>query len=405
MSRARRHDIDWLRVLAFGVLVPYHVGLLFAPSWTSHIKNPVVWPIIEYPMMFVHQWRLPLLFVISGIGTSLAFRKRSLSQYLGERVQRLLVPLTVGVLVAIPPQVYVERVWRGQFSGSFLEFYPHFFTLQVYPEGNLSWHHLWFIAYLLAIAVLLAPVLDRLRAGSNALAWLTRTLAGRGGVFLPLLPLCLAEVALRPFWPTSYDLIFDLANVALYAQLFLLGFVISIEPSVWRRIIDSRRVALVIGVVLYVVMAARYWWSEYPLVGYSAELEGHGARFLVYHVLRVANLWAWVVACLGYGAAYLTRGGRWLHLANQAVYPFYIIHQTVIVLMGYWLIDWSPPLAFKFATLVVAAFVITGLLYSMLILPFGVMRTLFGVKPEPPPASLAQAAPDDAARRIDGVSS
>jgi glucan biosynthesis protein C len=391
MSRVRRHDIDWLRVLAFGVLVPYHVGLLFAPSWAAHVKNPVPWPIIEYPMMLVHQWRLPLLFVISGIGTSLAFRNRSLPQYLHERVRRLFVPLAVGVLVAVPPQVYVERLWRGQFSGSFLEFYPHFFTLRVYPAGNLSWHHLWFIAYLLAIAVLTAPLLDRLREGGRARAWLDKMLGSRAGPFLPLAPMCLGEVVLRPFWPTSYDLIFDLANMVLYTQLFLLGFSISIDAGVWRRIVEIRRIALALGVVLYGVMATKYWWSDHPLVGYSAELQGHGAGFLPYHVIRVVNLWAWVLACLGYGAAYLTRGGRWLELANQAVYPFYIIHQTVIVLMGFLLLDWNPHVALKFMTLVVAAFTISGILYGALIWPFGFMRTLFGVKPERERTPLEQA--------------
>jgi hypothetical protein len=110
----RRHDLDWLRVIVFGLLIFYHVGMFFVP-WGFHIKNDIIYSEIRWPMLFVNQWRLPILFVISGMGTYYALSKRSGGQFAKERIQRLLLPLVVGIVLIVPPQVYFERLDRGQF--------------------------------------------------------------------------------------------------------------------------------------------------------------------------------------------------------------------------------------------------------------------------------------------------
>jgi fucose 4-O-acetylase-like acetyltransferase len=114
--------------------------------------------VLEIPMEWLHLWRLPLLFFISGVGVSFAMKSKTASAFIGERSKRLLIPLLFGVLVIVPPQVYFERLQRHQFEGSYWAFYPKIFEFQGYPEGNSSWHHLWFIVYLWVFSVLATPL-------------------------------------------------------------------------------------------------------------------------------------------------------------------------------------------------------------------------------------------------------
>src|SRR5690606_7184264 len=141
----RRHDLDWLRVLAILLLVYFHTGMIFAAEWDWHIKNPETSRLVLEINYFMSRWRMPLLLMISGIGTSFALRRRTAGEYLRERTGRLLVPVVFGVLVIVPPQIYLERIADGAAYTSFLDFYLEVFTTGPYPEGNLSYHHLWFV--------------------------------------------------------------------------------------------------------------------------------------------------------------------------------------------------------------------------------------------------------------------
>src|SRR5690606_31598361 len=98
MKNQRRYDLDWLRVLVFGLLIIYHVGMFFVP-WDWHVKNNVVQDWLIWPMIFLNQWRLPILFLISGMGTYYALGKRSWGKFTLERSLRLGLPLVVGMLL------------------------------------------------------------------------------------------------------------------------------------------------------------------------------------------------------------------------------------------------------------------------------------------------------------------
>ncbi len=133
----RRYDLDWLRVIAFALLIFYHVGMFFVP-WSWHIKNNETSEWLTLPMWFLNQWRLPLLFVISGMGTYFSLQKRTGGQFMRERVIRLLIPFVFGMLFIIPPQVYIERLANSQFTGSYFDFWPSEAFIGTYPEGNIS---------------------------------------------------------------------------------------------------------------------------------------------------------------------------------------------------------------------------------------------------------------------------
>ncbi|MCB1173374.1 MAG: acyltransferase [Leptospiraceae bacterium] len=150
----RRHDIDWVRLIAFDLLILYHVGMFFVAGKGWHIKNNELSEALLYPMDFINQWRLPILFVISGMGTRFALSQRTGWEFLKKRFQRLVIPLLFGMVVIVAPQVYIERIVQGHAYHSFIDFYPHYFD-GIYQKngggGNFSWHHLWFLPYLFFI--------------------------------------------------------------------------------------------------------------------------------------------------------------------------------------------------------------------------------------------------------------
>lgn len=375
MSTIRRYDLDWLRVSVFGLLILYHVGMFFVP-WGWHIKNNVIYPELRWPMLFVNQWRLPILFVISGMGTAFALSFRSGGQFRQERLQRLGIPLVFGILMVVPPQVYLERLVSGTFQGSYLDFLRTVaFTQGVYPAGNISWHHLWFLPYLLVYSLLLSPVFIYLR--NHPQARVLRTLR-RWLTEYPLrmywfvVPLYLYEALLEPFFPVTHNLVWDWFNFISSATLFLYGFLlISVRDAFWTTVERLRKKALFLGSVCFLAMLGIWLYLEDGMVVHFTEA-----------ALKVINMWSWILVLFGYGAKYLNHPSRTVTYANRAVYPFYILHQTITIILGYFLMDMNWGLTPKFTILTLGTFGGAWLLYEGLIKPIPFLHPLFGLKPQ-----------------------
>ncbi|MDX1753505.1 MAG: acyltransferase family protein [Salinimicrobium sediminis] len=369
----RRYDLDWLRVLVFLLLIFYHVGMFFVP-WEWHIKNNRLYEWLEYPMLFVNQWRLPILFVISGMGTSYALAKRTGKQFAAERLKRLLIPLTAGILLIVPPQVYYERLSSGAFFGSYWDFWPSRAFLGVYPEGNFSWHHLWFLPYLLVFSLPFTPLFlyFRKNPGNPFLRWIEQQVKSPVGFSWFLLPLVLPQIFLRPYFPETHALIGDWYTLTNYGLLFMYGFIlIMVRESFWKTVQENRRPFLLIGLLAFNSWLFLVFNDNVPI----------WAEYLK-PILKVINCWSWVLVLFGYAAKYLNKKSEAISYANQAVYPFYILHQTITVSLGFYIrdLDWS--LGTKALLLVAGTFVISGVLYEFLIRRLQFLRPLFGLKQE-----------------------
>ncbi|MGY6742483.1 MAG: acyltransferase family protein [Cecembia sp.] len=367
----RRHDLDWLRVIVFALLILYHVGMFFVP-WGFHIKNNVIYEGIKWPMLFVNQWRLPILFVISGMGTYYALSKRSGGQFAMERIKRLFLPLLVGILFIVPPQVYFERLDKGQFEGSFFDYWPAQAFIGIYPEGNFSWHHLWFLPYLLVFSLLLIPSFLYLRNNpqTSLIKWVSRLAARPMALFWLIVPLYLWESLLEPFFPSTHALWGDWFNVVNYLTLFFYGFLlISVGDVFWKTVATNRRKYLYLGIAGFSLMIGlRMFWEDSTLVHFIEAL------------FKVVNLWAWILALFGYASAYLNQSSNTLSYANEAVYPFYILHQTITIAIGFYLMDLDWGFWPKFIIMVVGTFGISWLIYEAVIRRWTWIRPLFGLK-------------------------
>jgi glucans biosynthesis protein C len=375
----RRYDLDWLRVSVFLLLILYHVGMFFV-LWSWHIKNPEsagAW--LQVPMFVISQWRLSLLFLISGAAVHFALGRRSRGQFVRERFTRLFIPLVFGMFVIVPPQVYYERLTQGAAYASYIAFLPDAFAGGPYPRGNVSWHHLWFVAYALVFSLAALPLLQWFRSEQGCrlvdgwAVWLQRP----GRVFILALPVAASEVVLRPSWPSTHALIGDWANLAAYFVVFVSGFVLYSRPAFGEAIERQRRVALALGAVAATGLIVVWQTGGTPAAG---------IEHLGWVAAKAFNTWFWLIAIVGYARRYLNVRSEALRYANEAVYPFYILHQTVIIGLAYHLTAWHAAVPLKFAVISVGTLALTTALY-LLVRATPITRVLFGMKLRPNPAS------------------
>ncbi|MEC3964878.1 acyltransferase family protein [Flagellimonas halotolerans] len=366
----RRYDLDWLRVIVFGLLIFYHVGMFFVP-WGWHIKNNEIYDWLRWPMLFLNQWRLPILFVISGMGTCYALGKRSKGKFVWERFLRLGIPLVVGMILIVPPQVYFERLVEGTFSGSYWEYFTTVAFDGVYPEGNLSWHHLWFLPYLLVFSWVLTPLFVYLRKHKTRfIEWVKHLIQKPWGIYLFVIPLYLVESLVEPFFPITHALVDDWFNFIFSIILFFYGFVLIATGDVfWQILAKVKKKALTLGVIGFSSQVIIWLFFEDGYVIHFTEA-----------LLKVVNIWSWILVLFAYAAKYLNKPSKGIAYANRAVYPFYILHQTITVGIAYYLrnLDWG--LVPKTCVLVVGTFGISWLIYDLVILRVPLLHPLFGLK-------------------------
>lgn len=376
--QTRRYDIDWLRVIAFYILILYHSGMFFVP-WQFHLKNPQTSEWFETWMAFLSQWRLPLLFMISGIGVSYALGKRSALNFFGERSRRLLIPVLFGMFVIVPPQIYFERLTQGVEYSSYFEFWKTVFTFQSYPQGNLSWHHLWFVVYIFVYSIITLPLFLFLR--SNYSATLRNKLstfvdANPNTIYLLWLPLAAAYFILAPIFPTTHNLFYDWYNFTFSLIFFVSGYLITTVEGVWNVIIAQRKKSLIVALIPSLFLILFVYGPTFYIMNEETELFG-----IFYGVLKITLVTFILYAIFGYGNVLLNESSKVLSYLNESVYPLYILHQSVQLTIGYYILQLDLGILPKFLMVVIGTFGISFLIYELLIRRVKFMRVLFGLKP------------------------
>jgi peptidoglycan/LPS O-acetylase OafA/YrhL len=376
IASERRYDLDWLRLIAIIILLFYHTGMLFN-TWGWHIKNAETSESFRYWMVILHYWRMPLLLFISGAGTYMALGKRTPSQFAGERVKRLLIPLVFGMFVIVPPQIYYERIAN---YASYGEFYKTVFDFVPYPQGSFSWHHLWFVAYLLVYSLIAIPILIFLRSPkstafkASALRWLG---SPAGLLLLPAVFILITQIVLRPFFPEeTHALVGDWAFFTFYFCFFVFGMLCYSNPVLWEAIGQNRKHLLVASLLILVPFYSFYFHlQEIIRLPWSSDTVE-----IAFDVSAIFLSWFWVITVIAYGQHYLNRQHPWLSRINEGLYPFYILHQTVIIFLGYYIdqLPWSITAKFWAVSLLTLASCVS--FYRVCIRPFNLMRLLFGVK-------------------------
>ncbi len=365
----RQYYIDWLRVMLIISVYLFHIGMIFN-TWQWHVKNDVLYGgVLREVMIFLHIWRMPLLFMISGAGTWYALRNISPGRYVAERAKRLLIPLAAGIFLLVPVQVYIERI--DQYP-SLLAYYPHMFE-GVYPEGNFSWHHLWFIAYLFVMALMISPFLNLLRSTRfmALVGTAVRVLVKPLGLNIIIIPLLVSQIILRVYFEEETHALFnDWATYTFYFIFFLAGFILLPVRSIAGAMTRYRRLYLLETVV---AMALMLIVREQAQSVRTAEV--------IYDISEIALSWTGAVTVTGYARRYLDGNTRFRKTANEAIYPFYLLHQPALVITGYFFVRLSIPVVWKVLLILTSSLILILSVYIFFIRPFNLMRILFGMKP------------------------
>jgi len=350
VAPARHYGMDWLRIGAFALLILYHIGMFFV-HWDWHVKTaqPLDW--VAIPMLATNSWRIPLLFVVSGFASAIILaRGGTPGRFMRERTARLIIPVIAAVIVIIPPQPWIELMVKHGYKASF----PHFWLHDYFRFGALdgiilpTWQHLWFVVYLWVYTLLLALIPVR---------WLDRgtPVFDRifGGIGLLLIPL--AWGLLVALWfgrgtGITHALFDDITGHLTYVPAFLFGVGLASAPRVLSTARHFWKPALALALIAYAIVAAiEIAWPGNAVVP-PPYLD-------IMRAARAVQGWAAIVALIGIADRFWNHDHRWRATLTEAVFPFYIIHQTIIVVLGWWLLQFALPAGVEFAILLVATVV------------------------------------------------
>ncbi|MBI4789387.1 MAG: acyltransferase family protein [Chloroflexi bacterium] len=361
----RRYSLDWLRVMMILSVFIYHSTRFFnLGDW--HIKNPITYGSVEVFENAFETWMMPLAFLISGATVFYALGKSGVGSFVKDKVLRLFVPLVVGIFTHSALQVYLERVSHGQFSGSFFEFYPHYFDGVYGLGGNFGWMgiHLWYLEMLFVFTLIFLPLflLFKRGWGQRLLAGLGNALALPGAAFLLVIPAIVIRNGVPMDEPLGWD-VFGGWGILSHAWFFVSGFVIASSERMQQSIQRLRWVWLIAAILLTATQ-----------VGHAIANPGEYSQVEL-------QAYLWMLAFLGIAGKHVNFSTPRLQRANEGVLPFYILHQPVLIVIGYFVVQWAIPDPSKWAIIAAGSFAITIMLYEILVRRSNILRFLFGMRP------------------------
>lgn len=342
----RRYDIDWLRVLAIGLLLIYHVAVGFQP-WgimIGFITTEDPWESLWIPMSMINIWRIPLLFFVSGMGVFFAIQKRSWKQLIFERARRILLPFVFGMFLIVPIHILI---WQRHYQ---------FDVTYVVNPG-----HLWFLGNIFAYVVIFLPIFFYLKRNETG-KWgkVIKGIASHPAGWLLIISAFVAEALIinpRPF--ELYSMTWH--GFFLGGLAFFFGFCFAFSGDAFREtVLKWRWVLLTVAFTLFILRVFHFQ----PLTpNYLLAIESN----------------CWILSLLGWGMKYLNRPGKTLGYLSQAAYPVYIVHM-VFLYLGSSLIfplDIGAPLQF----FLILSFTFAGCLGAYeLIRKVNFLKPLFGLK-------------------------
>ena len=391
-----------MRMVVVVGLVFFHTARVFDTT-DFYVKNEPTSDLVTVAVAFVAMWGMPLLFVVAGMGIWYSLRSRSPAAFAGERILRLFVPLVFGVLVIVPPQVWIRLRADPSYNETYWQFLPHFFDVEFSPTsfpfmitadpdtGLFEPAHLWFIVVLFAFSLLLIPVI-----------WLARTTAAGMRVIDRF-----AQRANALWFVVAVGLPFGILEAVFgseeslagwirysYALFIFCGYILASDPRFGRAIRRHRRSALILAITTFLVVGT--------LFAIGSSIEGTDPALdtdvlsLTMRTIRGVSGWLWIVAIMGYAAGTRTakpatpgptrsptKVDRASTYTSEAVLPVYVLHQTVIVLLAFYIVQWHVNATIKYLTISLASLIIILVIYDLAVRRTKPTRFLFGMKPPP----------------------
>lgn len=375
----RLYFLDWLRVFAVAGVFLVHCTVIFS-FFPWQIKNAETSLLPTVVVAFLILWGMPLFFLLAGASAFFALGSRTPRQFLLERLARLVLPFLIGFLLLSPLIAYFEGRNHLAYQGTLLQVYPFFFAHLPFPMSS-QWlgrygYHLWFLAFLFLYCLLALPLLVVLRqdVAQRILTVLASLCAKPGGSLLFALPLFLLQLLLHVHFP-GYQ---DWSDFATWFAFFVFGFLLVAHSDFQHLLAQQWKVLLGSAIACSLAIAAGYtvgWvviWETKP---------SYSTLYICYLLIRSIAAWSWVAVLVVWGRRYFSHSSRFLHAANEAVLPFYLVHFPMIVIIAFAVVQWHALSLIKFLVITICSLLMTLAIYEVLIRQVPILRRAFGMKP------------------------
>jgi hypothetical protein len=380
----RLHYLDWLRVLATLIVFLFHAVRPFSIGDWIIVDSDSSLVATVFQALFL-PWGMPFFFFLAGVGSWLSLRRRTAGQYAGERVKRLLVPFVIGSLIFTPIQNYFDwRFWTHKLNVQATYWQNQLHRWTGADPSVFSWfgYHLWFLGFLFSFSLVALPLFVWLKgeSGRGLISRLARLCERRAGILLFIVPLLAIQLALRPFAPQEHGW----AGFVFYLAFFVLGYIIYADERFLRAIRRDRWPLLAAAVVTMACVLAGLalgdvtTWSENPAV----------PGFYLFWTLLTVAAWPWTIFMLFVGMRFLDFRNKWLEYGQEAVVPFFVLHQPAIVAVAFYVVQWQAGVTVKLLTVVLGSLAISIGLYELVVRRTAPLRTLFGMKAAPKPLAV-----------------
>lgn len=371
----RRYDLDWLRIIAFSLLIFYHTARFYnLEPW--HGKSLYMSDFLQPLMNIMSPWRLSLLFIISGVAMRfVADKSPNLLATAWGRFKFLFLPLLFGMLIVVAPQTYIELLTqRGLIEPGYWAFYADYLALEQKWAAVFTptYNHLWYVLYLLIYTLLylaIYPIMKKLSLPN----WGRQMLNSPLMLLLPALPFILYRFTTDIWWPQTNDITTgDFGANIRYGSYFLLGTLIAKSDAYWGAVKRYWKLAAIFTAFSAMVMTP--YWSHWDL------LAGQDTIMTLLRIGRVFYIWWMIVALMGLAQTYLNKPSPKLTYLTEAIFPYYILHQTLIILIGYWLTPYAIGPVAEFCVVFLGTIGGCVTIHEYLIRRITLLRPLFGLK-------------------------
>ncbi len=365
MEKLRYYQFDWVRVLAFALLIAYHISCIFTrDSW--YIVNAEKSQVLSLIFKFISQWRIPLLFFSSGAVLAFAIKPNAISSYIYNRIIRLLIPLIFVMLVMNVPISFYSALFNKGYQGNFWEFYAY--TIK---NMNFHWQHLWYVAYLFVYSILALPPFIYILKNKIAFNKLILSYCTHRIKFLLLLfPLILVHLVLADVFPITHLLWGDWYFFSFNFIIFIYGFLFANNDKLIGLVHQHRLRLLFSAILLTCLLIALEHVEKVKIIHY------------IFNILKPTYVVLCILTIMGFAQRYLSFSHKWLYYLSETVYPFYILHMPITVIVGYYVVTLNFNLYIKFFIICFFVFTLFIVFYEGFIKHFRLTRLLFGLKIE-----------------------
>jgi len=374
--------IDWLRVIAIFIVFVFHT-LKFFDSTPWHVKNAQQSEALTLIIIYISTWIMPFFFLLSGAGSSLALRSRTKGRFIWDRFKRLMIPYFFSLVLIIPPQKYLEALFYSRFNGSYFEFLDNYipYVFNVRIPVSLGWlghlgYHVWFLAFLFIFSALALPLFHFLQTekGGRVLSSLASICEKPFGLFLFIVPIAVVNLSMRAAFPQYLHW----ADFLYFFLFFICGYIFFTENKFQGIISKNNLAALILG-----VLCLFFYLYSAPLNPYLhnwLENPSYSLGYLAFQFVSSVNTFVWIIFFIGLGIRFLRSSHRWLSYLNEAVLPFYVLHQTIILVIGFYIVKLNQPILLKFLMVFFTSFIAIVITYEFFVRRMSFLRFLFGMK-------------------------